>query len=66
MVLFNEMKQVPYDSNLFLNDICGELYDNKAVMKAVNKTFFKNMNKYTNVLCLVSLISLEKTSLPHS
>ena len=40
MTLFKKVKQVLDDLNLFVNDICGQLYDNKAVMKDVNKAFF--------------------------
>ena len=64
MTLFKKVKQVLDDLNLFVNDICGQLYDNKAVMMWT-KHSFKTWTSTQYVLCLVSLNSLEKMSLPH-
>lgn len=40
MALFNRVKQVLGDLNLLLNDICGQFYDKKAIIKDVKKVFF--------------------------
>ena len=63
--LFTRVRQVLGDLNLLLNDICGQFYDKKAIMKNVKKYSFKTWSNTQYVLCLVSLNSLKKMSLLH-